>query len=75
MWPHLFLNYIKDFPSSSKCLKFIMYADDTTLNSHLDSLKGNPHNDATLNIKHEPSKVNNWLKINKLTLNVKKVSE
>ena len=49
-----------------------MYAEGTTLNSHLDSLKGNPHNDATLNINYEQSKVNNWLKINKLSLNVKK---
>ena len=32
--PLLFLIYINDFPSSSKCFKFIMHADDTTLNSH-----------------------------------------
>ena len=49
-----------------------MYANDITLNSHLDSLKGNPHNDAILNINYELSKVNNWLKINKLSINVKK---
>ena len=66
--PLLFLIDINDFPSTSKCFKLIMHAGDTTLNSHLDSLKGNPHNDATLNINYELSKVNNWIKINKLNV-------
>ena len=44
--PLLFLIYINDFPLSSKRLHFIMYADDTTLSTTIDS----SNEDTTKNI-------------------------
>ena len=39
--PLLFLIYINDFPSASSYFNFIMYADDTTLYSKIDSSNQN----------------------------------
>ena len=65
--PLLFIIYINDIVNSSTLLTFIMFADDTNLfasNKNLDILiKEN-------NI--EVDKVSLWLKINKLSLNIKK---
>ena len=69
--PLLFLIYINDFPLSSNFFKFIMYADDTTLYSHFDNAE-TANNDIEFKINNELSNINDWLKINKLALNIKK---
>ena len=63
--PLLFIIYINDIAQSSSHFNFITYADDTTLCGAQTS-----HNDAKT-IEHELYKVTEWLKINKLSLNVK----
>ena len=67
--PLLFL--INDFPLSSNFFKFIMYADDTTLYSQFDNAIIANH-DIELEINNELTNINDWLKINKLALNIKK---
>ena len=65
--PLLFLLYDNDICSSSKNLKFYLFADDTSIllsNKNLKSLEN------TMNI--ELNKVYQWLISNKLTLNFKK---
>ena len=70
--PLLFLIYINDFPLSSKRFHFIMYADDTTLSSTIDSFNEDSNKSITSEINNELSKINKWLKINKLSLNKSK---
>ena len=71
MGPLLFNIFINDIINATTKFTLIMYADDTTLVSHLENF------DAT-NIKieseinQEISKVNTWLLSNKLVLNVAK---
>ena len=68
--PLLFLIYINDFPSASSYFNFIMYADDTTLYSNINS--PNENNIIRLTetkINTELANINEWLKINKLSLN------
>ena len=52
---------------SSGLFKFINFADDTTLFTTL-----NNHDNINETINEELSKFNNWLKANKLSLNVNK---
>ena len=71
--PLLFLIYINDFPTASSYFNFIMYADDTTLYSNIESPRqNNALKFAENKINNELAKVNEWLKINKLSLNLKK---
>ena len=67
-----FKRYINDFPLASRHFNFIMYADDTTLYSTIEY----PNNDTIeriqTKINKEPSKIKHWLKINKLSLNLRK---
>ena len=64
--PFFFLLYINDLPNSSDLIKFITYADDTTL---LTTLNPQTHNN---NINNELSKVFKWFCSNKLSLNASK---
>ena len=48
-----------------------MYADDTTLYSQFDNAEIANH-DTEFKINKELSNINDWLKINKLALNIKK---
>lgn len=64
--PLLFIIYINDLPNSCNTLKPIIYADDTTLYTKLN-VKNAEH---SINLDLE--KVNTWLKVNKLSLNIKK---
>ena len=64
--PILFIIYVNDFSQCSNKFDFIMYADDTTLSSTVNSFSVD-----TL-INDELSKVIEWLKINKLSLNKNK---
>ena len=49
-----------------------MYADDTTLYSQFDNAIIANH-DIELEINNELTNINDWLKINKLALNIKKI--
>ena len=65
----LFLIYVNDIPSASKKLSFVLFADDTNIflsHPNLYTLVN------TLNI--ELTKVTNWFRANKLSLNVKKTN-
>ena len=73
--PLLFLsyNYVNDVALSSERFTFIMYADDTTLTSTLETFSTNELNgNITSSINIEPIKISEWLKLNMLTLNVQK---
>ena len=71
--PLLFLIYINDFPSASSYFNLIMYAGDTILYSNIDSPNQNNMIRLTeTKINAELAKIDEWLKINKLSLNLKK---
>ena len=71
--PLLFIIYINDFAQASKMFNFLIYADDTTLSRILNVFSDNTHyqNFESL-INEELVKINYWLKINQLSLNVVK---
>ena len=73
--PLLFIIYMNDIHTVSDNLNFILYADNTTLNSPMCSFtrgcNGNIELISTL-INSELSKIDDWLAINKLLLNVQK---
>ena len=73
MGPLLFNVVINDLPSATKSFDFVMYADDTTLVSTLETF-GRTCNVKEIehNINIEISKVTTWLQRNKLQLNVSK---
>ncbi len=71
--PLLFIIYMNDIAQSSKLFYFIIYADDTTLSTIFEIVVGTTINVPISGIRNnELSMVNNWLKVNKLSLNIKK---
>ena len=71
--PLLFIIYINDLPKSSTKFHSIMYADDTTLSTTLQSFDNAPnerYDDDVIN--KELSKIYAWLSLNKLSINVSK---
>ena len=66
--PLLFIIYINDLSNVSDKFKLINYADDSTLSSTLKVFLKNQDE----NINKELSKVSEWLKVNKLSLNIGK---
>ena len=70
--PLLFIIYINDFARASDIFDFICYADDTTLFSTLNKLVNEQNTDPDIIINMELSKINEWLEINKLSLNIAK---
>ena len=70
--PLLFLVYMNDIPNASTVLKFILFADDTSLMDSIN-LSISPNNDFELDrLNEELSKIYDWLAVNKLSLNVSK---
>ena len=67
--PLFFSILINDLINSSKMLSFLMYADDTTIYFNLEDF---PVHNRHIEINRELDKVNTWLKVNKLSLNVEK---
>ena len=65
--PLLFLVYINDIVRSSTKLKFLLYADDTTL-----FIQGNNLANISQTMNIELDKVHNWIISNELTLNTNK---
>ena len=71
--PLLFIIYVNDFALSSEKFKCVMYADDTTLISTMETFSINELNGNTASsINIELNKIREWLKLNRLTLNVEK---
>ena len=66
--PLFFIIYMNDIKNATKNFDLILYADDTTLYTTLDNSCSNMEN--TLN--EQLNEINNWLKLNKLSLNVTK---
>ena len=70
--PLLFIIYMNDLNTVSDIFKTILFADDTSLNSIL-SIFSNPHDIAlSVNINSELDKINDWMRANKLSLNISK---
>ena len=67
----LFNVLINDIIKSSDKFNFILYADDTTLNSTLDVF-GDTVNEIQLAIMMDLQKISKWLDLNKLCLNITK---
>ncbi len=71
--PLLFIIYMNDIAHASKRFYFIIYADDTTLSTSIEIVVKTTINLLISDIlNNELSIVNNWLKVNKLSLNIKK---
>ena len=73
--PLLFLIYVNDIHTVSNKLNFILYADDTTLTSPLCTFTHGAQNDVShvsSQINSELLKISDWLKVNKLSLNLDK---
>ena len=67
--PLLFLIYINDLPNISTKLSFIQFADDTTL-----YLQGSSLTDMFNIMNEEINIISQWLKVNKLVLNISKTN-
>ena len=67
--PLLFLIYINDIVNCSSIMKFILFADDTNLFLSDEDLSR-----LMISLNAELSKLSDWFKSNKLSLNVKKTN-
>ncbi len=70
--PLLFIIYMNDITEASDLFDFILYADDTSLNTTLEIIANRHPNSTQESINIELNKLNNWLKLNKLSLNIQK---
>ena len=70
--PLLFIIYINVFSLASQVFTFIAYADDTTLFSTVSNFTNTPNIDPNRLINEELFKINEWLEINKLSVNIAK---
>ena len=70
--PLLFNIFINDIIHTSELFNFILYADDTTLNSTLDC-HGTTTDEIESFIVNELQKIFRWLDVNRLCLNVAKL--
>jgi hypothetical protein len=67
--PLLFLIYINDLTTLSDKMLTIMFADDTSI-----FIQGNNIHEMEIAMNSEIKRLSIWLKINKLSLNIKKNS-
>ena len=67
--PLLFLIYMNDIYRSSPLLKFILFADDTTLLFSAKTLL-----ELTTVVNHELQNVSEWFRVNRLSLNISKTN-
>ena len=67
--PLFFSIYINDIVKTSTKFSYLMYADDTTIYFNLEDF---PSIDRETLINTELNKIDTWLKLNKLTMNVDK---
>ncbi len=73
LWPLLFIIYINDIANTSKLFNFIIYADETTLQTIVEIIIGESNNiPIETKINNQLELINEWLKMKKLSLNVKK---
>ena len=70
--PLLFIIYLNDISKFSTLINTITYVDDTTLMGNLSKFKSNGERDLSGNINYELTKLSDWLKVNRLSLNAKK---
>ncbi len=71
--PLLFIIYVNDIANASNLFNFIIYADDTTLSTTIEVILNNINNDnVESKINSEIACINEWLKCNKLSLNIYK---
>ena len=70
--PLLFIIYLNDIAYASKMFELILYADDSTLSTTLNSFNININADINDDINAELIKITDWLNANKLSLNVTK---
>jgi len=73
--PLFFSIFINDLPNAAPLFNKIIYADDTSLFSTLESFDLQKTNDIEVisqNISYEFSKVLDWVKVNKLKINIDK---
>ena len=67
--PLLFIIYINDLSNATNMFRILMYADDTTLSTTLNTTEDT--NNIT-NINNALKEIDLWLKLNKLSLNIDK---
>ena len=70
--PLLFIIYMNDINSVSTHFEAILYADDTSLSAVLKAFGNRTPSEISENINKDLSSISNWLKANKLFLNVSK---
>ena len=61
---------MNDVPYCTEYFNFILYADDTTLDSNIQKPSMSP-----ISINNELAKVYDWLAVNKLSFNVKQTNK
>ncbi len=71
--PLLVIIYINDIANASKLFNFVIYADDTTLETNIEIVICEPNNTSIQRkINFELHLINEWLQLNKLSLNINK---
>ena len=70
--PLLFLIYMNDIPQSSQEFRFVLYADDTNLFTTVEYSLPISISNVNEVLNNELNEINDWLYLNKLTLNVQK---
>ncbi len=70
--PLLFIIYMNDIAESSDLFDFVLFADDTSLTTTVKLIMKKNNVNLQTCINDELDKINVWLKLNKLSLNIKK---